>query len=83
MAKQKPSKVFRIGAVSGSIFEHQVDADGSKRTVRSVSLQRRYRDGDETKYSSSFGIAEIPVAIRVLQIAQQHIEAEEAEFQIG
>lgn len=78
MAKQKPSTVFRIGPISGSVFEHEVDGDGGKRTIRSVSLQRRYKDGDETKYSSSFGIADIPVAIRLLQLAQQHIEDAEA-----
>ena len=82
MAKQKPSRVFRIGSVSGSIFEHEVDGDAGKRTIRSVSLQRRYKDGDETKYSSSFGIAEIPVAIRVLQLAQQHVESAEAELSL-
>ena len=78
--KQKPSKVFRIGSISGSIFEHVVDGDGGKRTVRSVSQQRSYKDGEEWKYSSSFGIADIPVAMRVLELAQQHIEAAEAEI---
>ena len=85
MAKQKstkPSTVFRIGSVSGSIFEHEVDGDSGKWTIRSVNLQRRYKDGDETKYSSSFGVADIPVAIRVLQLAQQHIEAAEAEVSL-
>ena len=80
MAKSKPTKVYRIGSVSGSIFEHVVDGDGGKRTVRSVSLQRSYKDGEEWKYSSSFGIAELPVAMRVLELAQQHIEAAEAEI---
>lgn len=79
--KQKPSKIFRIGSVSGSIFENVVDGDGGKRTVRSVSLQRSYKDGDgEWKYSASFGVADIPVAMRVLELAQQHIEAAEAEI---
>ena len=57
MAKSKPTKTYRIGSISGSIFEHVVDGDGGKRTVRSVSLQRSYKDGEEWKYSSSFGIA--------------------------
>lgn len=77
--KQKPSKIFRIGSVSGSIFEHVVEGDGGKRTVRSVSLQRSYKDGEEWKYSSSFNMADIPLAMRVLGLAQRHIEAVEAE----
>ena len=80
MAKQKPSKIFRIGSVSGSIFENVIDGDGGKKTVRSLSLQRSFKDGDEWRYSTSFGIADIPVAIRVLELAQQHIEAAEAEI---
>jgi hypothetical protein len=85
VAKQKttkPSTVFRIGFISGSIFQHEVESEAGYRTIRSVSLQRRYKDGDEFKYSSSFGIADIPVALRVLQLAQQHIEEAEAETSI-
>ena len=80
--KTKPSTVFRIGSISGSIFEHEVDSEAGKRSIRSVSLQRRYKDGDEFKYSSSFGIADIPIALRVLQLAQQHIEDAEVEMSI-
>lgn len=82
MAKQKkpPSKVFRIGQVSASVFENELETENGNRTVRSVNVQRRYRDGDETKYSSSFGIAELSQAIRALQLAQSHIEAAEAEL---
>lgn len=80
--KSKPTTVLRIGSVSASTFEHEVESEGRKRTIRSVSLQRRYKDGDETKYSSSFGIAEIPLAIRVLQLAQRQIEDAEAEINL-
>jgi len=80
MAKSKPTKTYRIGSISGIIFENVVDGDGGKRTVRSVSLQRSYKDGNEWKYSASFGVADIPVAMRVLELAQQHIEAAEAEI---
>ena len=77
---QSPEKVFRIGFVSASVFVHEVDSDGSKRTIRSVSVQKRYRDGDDVKYTSSFNLSELPQAIRVLQLAQEHVEDCEAGF---
>lgn len=77
---RKPEKVFRVGFVSASVFARDLDTDDGKRTVRSVNVQKRYSDGDEVKYTSSFGLAELPQAIRVLQLAQQHVEACEAEI---
>ena len=79
-SSNSPEKVFRIGFVSASVFVHEVDSDGSKRSIRSVSVQKRYHDGDEVKYTSSFNLNELPQAIRVPQLAQQHVEASEAGF---
>ena len=77
----KPEKVFRIGNVSGSVFANDVELEnGGSRTIRSINLQRRYRDGNDIKYSSSFGLSEIPQAIAVLQLAQREFESEEAEL---
>ena len=75
----KPVKVFRIGYVSGSIFLNEIDTEGGRRTIRNVNLQRRYKDGDEWKSSTSFGLADLPDAIRVLQLAQQFVEEAEAD----
>lgn len=77
---RKPEKVFRIGSVTGSVFANDIETENGSRTIRSINLQRRYRDGDETKYSSSFGLSEIPQAISVLQMAQREFESEEAEL---
>jgi hypothetical protein len=59
-------------------FVVEVDSDGIPGTLRSVSVQKRYRDGDDVKYTSSFNLSELPQAIRVLQLAPQHVEACEA-----
>ena len=75
----KPEKVFRIGYVSGSIFLNEIDTEGGRRKIRNVNLQRRYKDGDEWKSSTSFGLADLPNAIRVLQLAQQFVEKAEAD----
>ena len=75
----KPEKVIRIGYVSASIFVNEIKSEGGTRTVRNVNLQRRYKDGDEWKSASSFGLGDLPCALRVLQLALEHIETVEAE----
>jgi hypothetical protein len=81
MASQKPEKVYRLGSISASVFAHKIS--GAKRIVRSVSVQKRFSDGDETKYTSSFNVGELPNVIRVLQIARDHVESHEAEFNLS
>ena len=76
----KPEKTFRIGLVSASVFVNEVESEGGKRRFRSVNLQRRYRDEQgEWKSTSSFGLAELPQAITVLDLALKHVASEEAE----
>ncbi len=64
-----PETTFRLGNVSASVFVNEANGDGGKRKFRSVNVQRSYRDGDDTKYTSSFGLSDLPTAIRVLQLA--------------
>lgn len=85
MANQSPEKTFRIGRVSASVFKNTIEikdgpSSGQKRVVRSVNLQRSYQD-DEGKweYTSSFQLADLPAAVRVLQLAQQFVESQEAD----
>lgn len=77
---QKPVKVFRVGCVSASVFTRVVGDD--QRVMHSVSLQKRYVENDEAKYTSSFGLAELPLAARALTIAQQYVERQEAEIDL-
>lgn len=67
---RRPEAVFRIGFVSDSVFVHDVETDDGKRAIRSVNVQKRYMDGDEARYTSSFNLGELPQAIRVLQARQ-------------
>jgi len=77
----QPEKSFRIGSCSASVFVNTSSkADGEQqRSYRSVSLQRRYRDGDEWKTSTSFALADLPTAIKVLELALDYVASQEAE----
>ena len=83
MSSRKPEKVFRIGFVSASVFGHSVDTEEGSRIIRSVSVQKRYKDGDDVKYTSSFNLAELPQAIRAIELAQSYVESLEAEVSLG
>ena len=76
---KSPEKVFRIGSVSASIFVNKIEGESGKRQIRNVNLQRRYKDGNEWKSATSFGLTDLPNAIRVLQLALEHVETAEAE----
>lgn len=80
---QSPEKVFRIGRCSASVFKNLVEPKeegGQRRTVRSVNLQRRYKDDDgEWKTATSFGLSDLPCAVRALQLAQEYVEGVEAD----
>lgn len=81
MAKS-PEATFRLGNVSASVFlQKSGGSNGSpQREFRTVNLQRSYRDEDERKYATNFTLADLPAAIRVLQLAQAYVEEREAKY---
>jgi hypothetical protein len=84
MAKQKPEKVFRVGYVSASVFlntsEREEEGETVEREFRTTSIQRSYLDEKgKRQYTSGLSLGDLPNAIRVLQLAQAHVEAKEAE----
>lgn len=77
----QPEKSFRIGSCSASVFANTAAKKGKddERSYRTVSLQRRYRDGDQWKTSTSFTLADLPAAIAVMQMAMDYVASQEAE----
>ena len=74
---QKPERTIRLGHVSASIFVQEVGKNGETRQFRTVNVQRSYKDGDKRKYADNFTLSDLPAAIRCLELAQQHVEAQE------
>ena len=79
----KPEQVIRFGAVSASVFANEVDTDGGKKTLRNVKVQRRYKQGNDWKTSSSFTLADLPTAIAVLERAMAYVARKEADASNG
>lgn len=80
-----PEVTSRVGRVSASVFINQTNTNGDgeqrSRRFRSGSVQRSYNEEKgNTRFVSSFGLGEIRNAIRVLEMAAQHMEEKEAVF---
>src|SRR3954465_13292767 len=79
----QPEKTFRMGLISASVFVNEYEVnDGNrkaKRHRRNVGVRRSYKGGDDWKQTNSFGLGDLPPAIRVLELAQSHVESQEVE----
>ena len=69
----KPYKKINAGTVSCALWENEAVVNGRTVTMLKASIERRYKDGDEWKSSSSFSRNEIPLAIYCLQKAFDEI----------
>ena len=75
MSGKKPDFRVRIGSVVAGIWKNEVDG---RRPFHTVSLQRMYRENDETKYTDSFSLGDLANMQRVIAKVQEYIEGEEA-----
>lgn len=77
----KPERIIKLGVVRAAIFANVREGNGEheERILRSVQLQRRYRDNDGTwKTSTSFDLSNLPVAIEALRLALAYLIEREA-----
>jgi len=81
MAKSNgaPERTFRVGNVSASVFVNTVGEGRKRRDFRSVTVQKSYLNGEERKYTPSLNLGDLANAQRAMGLAQQHVEAQEAD----
>ena len=73
----QPEIRFKVGACTAAVFANQVNAADGVVQMKSVSLQRTYRDRDgKFQNTSSFGANDIPKAILALTKAYDYVMAE-------
>lgn len=79
---QSPEKKFRIGAITASIWQNSSVADnGTARVFRTVRAERSYRNAaGEWKTTTSFGLADLPALMAVLERSLNYIMECEGEF---
>ena len=70
----RPEKVFKVGAVRGSIFRNTIERKGQMIPLPKVVLEVRYKDKNgEWKGTNSLSLNELPKAILALQKAYEYL----------
>ena len=67
---QKPVKKIQLGSIRATIWENTNDKGAS---WFKVNVTRSYKDGDEFKDSTSFGVNDLPMASKALDLAHAWI----------
>lgn len=77
----QPEKRFKVGACTASIFVNEVAGRNGVGILKSVSLQRAYKDkSGNFQHTTSFKANDIPKAILALSKAYDYLVSnEEAE----
>lgn len=72
--KNKPEAKFWFQGISATVWSNtQKDAKGNEFTVKTVNLQRSYKDKDGNwQNTDSFKASDVPKAILALQKAYEH-----------
>ena len=73
MEKDKPTKAFKAGPIQVAVFMNRRKVNGKDTTIPSVSFQKRYRDGEEWKSTSSLDTNDVPKAILALPKAYDYL----------
>ncbi len=70
----QPEKRFKSGAITASVFANEVKRNNGTAIMKSVVLQRTYKDNDGNwQHTNSFGINDIPKAKLVLSKAFEYM----------
>ncbi len=75
-----PEKRFKVGACTASVFANKVQTENGEVALKSVSLQRAYKDKNgEFQHTNSFKRDDIPKAVLALIKAYDYLNSEGAE----
>lgn len=66
---KKPVHEIRLGRITAAIWENE----GQKGTFHNVTICRLYKDGDDWKRSDSFGRDDLPLVVKVADVAHTWI----------
>ena len=73
----KPEKRFKVGACTASVFGNEIQTEKGKAVVKSVTLQRAYKDKDGNfQHTTSFKTHDIPKAVLALEKAYDYLVSE-------
>ena len=71
--RNRPSKVFRCGAVRAAVWTNQRVMDNAVVEVHSIKIDKSYKDGDEWKRTTSFAAEDLPKVSVVAMASYKHL----------
>lgn len=70
----QPEKRFKVGACTASVFVNEINTQNGKASIKSVNLQRVYKDKEGNfQHATSFGANDIPKAVLALSKAYEYL----------
>lgn len=72
----KPIQKFSVGGIQIAIWENEAKEG---RTFNSVTMQKRYKDGEEWKTSNSLNASDLPKAVLALNKAYEFISLKQID----
>lgn len=73
----QPEKRFKVGACSASVFANQVNSANGPGVMKSVALQRTYKDKEGNfQHTTSFNANDIPKAVLALIKAYDYMTSD-------
>jgi len=61
--KNKPEHKIRYGCVTGTVWKNVITKNGNEIEVRSITIEKSYKDGDNWKTTSSYNINDLQKVI--------------------
>ncbi|MBT7903509.1 hypothetical protein HN587_06620 [Candidatus Woesearchaeota archaeon] len=81
MEKTMPVKVFKVGAISASIWVNKIQKDGKEFAYSTISLERNYKDREgQWKKTNSMRLNDIPKATLILNKSYEYLAMEHPEL---
>jgi len=77
--RNRPSKVFRCGAVRAAIWTNQRVMDNAVVEVYSIKIDKSYKGGDEWKQTTSFAAEDLPKVSVVAMASYNHLRLRSSE----
>jgi len=77
--RNKPSKVFRCGAVQAAIWTNQRVMDDAVVEVHSIRIDKSYREGDQWKRTTSLAAEDLPKVSVVAMASYRHLRLRSSE----
>ena len=78
----QPIQKYRAGGIQAAIWNNEVEVNGEKIDVKSITLQRTYKDkSGEWKTTTSLKATDLPKALVVLGKAYEFVTLKEEAFE--